>query len=206
MMGQVMQKPTNTDALTVMMADVARHQKAVEAFFAEYASAWEALAQQIAAALLNGHKVLMCGNGGSACDAMHIAGEFVGRFVRERKGMAAIALSADAGIVTAVGNDYGFEQIFARQVEALGRAGDVLIAMSTSGGSPNVLAALEAAKAHSMTTILLTGEKGRGRVGVADALFVAADMDTARVQEVHMLALHLLAGRVEQLVMEAEGA
>ncbi len=189
-----------------MMEGVTRHHKAVDAFFAQYADAWEALAQSIAGALLNGRKVLLCGNGGSACDAMHIAGEFVGRFAQERKGMAAIALSADAGILTAVGNDYGFEQIFARQLQALSCAGDVLIAMSTSGSSPNILAALSVAKEYKVTSILLTGEKGRGRVGCADELFVVAEMDTARVQEVHMLALHLLAGRVEQLVMDREGA
>lgn len=184
-----------------MFSAVKRHHAAIESFFGAYALEWEALAQEIAVRVLAGHKVMFCGNGGSACDAMHIAGEFVGRFVAERAGMAAIALSADAGIITAVGNDYGFERIFARQVEALGQAGDVLIAMSTSGSSPNVLAALDVAQKRSVLRVLLTGEKGRARSDVTDQLFAVAETDTARIQEVHMLALHALAGRVEQLVM-----
>lgn len=186
-----------------MLQDVARHQAAVASFFDEYAQAWEDTAQMVYRALLNGRKMLVCGNGGSACDAMHIVGEFVGRFVRERDGMAAIALNTDVGIITAVGNDYGFEQIFARQVQALGQEGDVLIAMSTSGGSPNVLAALAEAKRKGLKTVLMTGAKGRER-REAEHVFAVQDTETARIQEVHMLALHLLAGRVEQLMMDKE--
>jgi D-sedoheptulose 7-phosphate isomerase len=184
-----------------MFSDIKRHAVAVERFFAEYAAAWEELAHMIAAQLRQGKKLLLCGNGGSACDAMHIAGEFVGRFVRERQGLAAIALSADAGILTAVGNDYGFERVFSRQIEALGHAGDVLIAMSTSGSSPNIVAALEAARQQGVYRVLLTGERGRGRADAVEQLFAVSETDTARIQEVHMLALHLLAGRVEQLMM-----
>lgn len=174
------------------------HQSAVQGFFADHAQAWEALADVVFARLKAGKKILFCGNGGSACDAMHIAGEFVGRFAAERRGMAAIALSADAGILTAVGNDYGFESVFARQVDALAVEGDVLVAMSTSGGSANILKVLDAARSQGVMSVLLTGEKGRGRT-VADKVFVVPAYDTARIQEVHMFALHLLAGRVEKL-------
>ena len=192
---------TKSNNIEWMFSDVARHALAVERFFEEYATSWEALAQMITKQLMQDKKVLFCGNGGSACDAMHVAGEFVGRFVAERQGLAAIALSADVGILTAVGNDYGFERVFARQVEALAQAGDVLIAMSTSGSSPNVLAALQVAHTKNVTRILLTGERGRGRTSVAEHVFAVSETDTARIQEVHMLALHLLAGRVEQLMM-----
>ncbi|MBN8531006.1 MAG: SIS domain-containing protein, partial [Alphaproteobacteria bacterium] len=149
-----------------------------------------------------GNKILFCGNGGSACDAMHIAGEFVGRFVKERKGLPAIALSADSGILTAVGNDYGFEQIFARQVEALARKGDIVIALSTSGKSPNILTALEAARNAACFTVLMTGEKGVAQKDKADLLLAVPHTETARIQEAHLLALHTLAGMAEQALID----
>lgn len=178
-------------------AAVASHIEAVQGFFAAHEADLAALARRLGEAFRAGGTLLMCGNGGSACDAMHIAGEFVGRFKKERKGLPAIALPADSGIVTAIGNDYGFERIFARQVEAYGRAGDVLIALSTSGGSANVLAALSAARAQGLFTVLMTGESGRTRAGVADLLLAVPSRDTARIQETHLLALHVLAEEVE---------
>ena len=159
-----------------------------------------AFAADIAACLKNGGTLLVCGNGGSACDAQHVAGEFVGRFVEDRIALPAIALTADTSILTAVANDYRFEQIFSRQVEAYGKAGDVLIGISTSGASANVLLALEVARSNGLYTVLLTGEKGRAREAYADAVLAVPSLVTARVQEVHSLALHLLTGLVEDLL------
>ena len=173
------------------------HTEALRATIDSVGNEWDAVAAATASALDNGKTILFCGNGGSACDAMHIAGEFVGRFVHDRKALPAIALSADSGILTAVGNDYGFEQIFSRQVEAYGQKGSVLIAMSTSGTSPNVVRAIEAAAAKGMKTVLLTGERGRNAPVNPDHRIVVASDVTAHIQEVHILLLHGLASLVE---------
>jgi D-sedoheptulose 7-phosphate isomerase len=150
------------------------------------------------AALKGGGRVLACGNGGSAADAQHFAAELVGRFERERPAMAAIALTTDSSIVTAVANDYDFARVFARQVEALGRPGDVLLGISTSGGSANVLAAFEAAKAAGLTTVALTGRDG-GTVGrAADIHINVPAASTARVQEVHRTLLHAVCALIER--------
>lgn len=155
-----------------------------------------------------GGKVLVCGNGGSASDAQHFAAEFVGRFERERPGLAALALTTDTSILTAIGNDYDFNSIYSKQVQALGNPGDVLIAISTSGNSGNVLAAVAAAHAKDMTVVALTGRAG-GKLG---ALLTDTDVHicvphdrTARIQEVHGLALHCLCDAVDlQLLGEQE--
>ena len=155
-----------------------------------------------------GGKVLACGNGGSASDAQHFAAEFIGRFERERPGLAAIALTTDSSILTAVGNDYSFTEIFSKQVQALGAPGDVLLAITTSGNSANVLAAVEAAHAKEMTVIALTGRGG----GKMNELLTETDVHicvpherTARIQEVHILALHCLCDAVDlQLLGEQE--
>jgi D-sedoheptulose 7-phosphate isomerase len=155
-----------------------------------------------------GGKVLACGNGGSASDAQHFAAEFIGRFERERPGLAAIALTTDSSILTAVGNDYSFSDIFSKQVQALGQPGDVLLAITTSGNSANVLAAVEAAHAKEMTVIALTGRGG----GKMNELLTETDVHicvphdrTARIQEVHILALHCLCDAVDlQLLGEQE--
>jgi D-sedoheptulose 7-phosphate isomerase len=157
--------------------------------------------------LLNDGKILACGNGGSAADAQHFAAELVGRFERERQGLAAIALSTDTSILTALGNDYAFDQVFARQVAALGRAGDVLLAISTSGNSGNVLAAIAVAHEREMPVIALTGRDG-GKIGKALAeqdihLNVPAQR-TARVQEVHLLIIHCLCDGIDSLLMGTE--
>ncbi len=174
------------------------HRAAVDGFLANEGAAIEALAKRCAEALSHNKKLLFCGNGGSACDAMHIAGEFVGRFVEDRRALAAIALSADTGIITAVANDYAYADIFSRQIEALGQAGDVLIALSTSGRSPNVVKALAAAKEKGLVTALFTGEKYRSGAGIAaDFVLVVPSLITAHVQEAHMVALHGLATLIE---------
>jgi D-sedoheptulose 7-phosphate isomerase len=155
-----------------------------------------------------GGKVLACGNGGSASDAQHFAAEFVGRFERERPGLAAIALTTDTSILTAIGNDYDFNSIYSKQVQALGAPGDVLLAISTSGNSANVLAAVEAARAKDMTVIALTGRGGgklRERLGETDVHICVPHERTARIQEVHILVLHCLCDAVDlQLLGEQE--
>jgi D-sedoheptulose 7-phosphate isomerase len=155
-----------------------------------------------------GGKVLSCGNGGSAADAQHFAAEFVGRFERERPGLAAVALTTDTSILTAVANDYDFEAVFAKQVQALGQPGDVLLAMTTSGNSPNVLAAIAAARAKEMTVIALTGNTGgkvRERLTDTDVHICVPHERTARIQEVHLLVLHCLCDAVDlQLLGEQE--
>jgi D-sedoheptulose 7-phosphate isomerase len=149
-------------------------------------------------ALRGGGRILACGNGGSATDAQHFAGELVGRFERERKAMAAIALTADTSILTALANDYDYRLVFARQVEALGRPGDVVLGISTSGGSANVLAAFESAKAGGMTTVAMTGRDG-GAVGrAADIHINVATPSTARAQEVHRTLLHAICALIER--------
>ena len=155
-------------------------------------------AAAIAEAIRRGGKVLLFGNGGSAADAQHVAAEFVGRFERERRALAAIALSTDTSVVTAIGNDYGFDRIFARQVEALGRPGDVAIGISTSGRSPNVVAGLEAARRLGLKTVALTGRDG-GAVGAAAAIHINVPSgSTARAQEVHRTLLHVICDLVER--------
>jgi D-sedoheptulose 7-phosphate isomerase len=179
------------------------HYRVMRACVSEQAAGLLALSDALTDILRRGGKLLVCGNGGSACDAMHIAGEFVGRFTRERAGLPAIALSADTSILTAVGNDYGFEQVFARQVEAYGQQGDLLITLSTSGKSPNVLKALEMARTRGLATALFTGSRGAGMTAVADHLIVAPSDNTARVQEAHIFLLHALADRVEAAIAES---
>jgi D-sedoheptulose 7-phosphate isomerase len=155
-------------------------------------------ADAVGDALRLGNKVLVFGNGGSAADSQHFAAELVGRFGRERRALPAIALTTDTSALTAIGNDYGFDRVFARQVEALGRKGDVAIGISTSGASRNVVAALEAARAAGMTTIALTGRDGGEAGAAADVHVNVPSPATPRVQEVHRTILHVICELVEQ--------
>ena len=139
-----------------------------------------------------GNKVLVCGNGGSATDASHFATELVVRFAKERRALPAICLTSDSGILTAAGNDYGFEEIFARQVAAFGVSGDVLICLTTSGKSKNLIRALEEAKGRGLKTIAFLGRDGGSTVGIADVDVLVQSDSTARVQEAHQLLLHVL--------------
>ncbi len=167
----------------------------------------EPLAQAVGAianALGNGGRILACGNGGSAADAQHFAAELVGRFERERPELAAIALSTDSSILTAIGNDYGFEQVFARQVRALGQPGDVLLAISTSGNSPNVIEAVRAAQERDMLVVAMSG-KGGGRLSAllsdVDVHLCVPHERTARIQEMHLLMLHCICDGVDWTLM-----
>jgi D-sedoheptulose 7-phosphate isomerase len=151
-------------------------------------------------ALNQGNKVLLFGNGGSAADAQHIAAEFVGRFAFNRPALPALALSVNASSLTAIGNDYGFDVVFSRQIEALGRPGDVAIGISTSGNSPNVLKGMSAAKRITLQTIALTGCTGGELKNAADHCICVPSTDTARIQECHILIGHILSELVEQTI------
>jgi D-sedoheptulose 7-phosphate isomerase len=156
--------------------------------------------QAILACVTSGGKVLACGNGGSAADAQHFAAEFVGRYERERPELGAIALTTDSSIITAIANDYSFNEIFSKQVRALGGAGDVLLAISSSGNSANIIAAIEAAHTREMTVVALTG-KGGGKIGAmlreTDVHICVPHDRTARIQEVHLLTLHCICDGVD---------
>jgi len=152
----------------------------------------------LAAAFRHGRRVLVFGNGGSASDAQHVAAEFVGRFHKERRAVAAIALTTDTSILTAIGNDQGFDRVFARQIEALGESGDVAIGITTSGGSRNVVEAFAVAKDRGLTTVAVTGRDGGEAGRIADVHLNVPDRSTARVQEVHRTLLHVICELVEE--------
>ena len=176
-------------ALTLMMQDTA------------LLAATRAIAAAIIAALRAGNKLLIIGNGGSAADAQHIAAEIVGRYKQDRPAYAAIALTTDTSALTAIANDYGFESVFARQVEGLGRRGDVLLALSTSGRSPNILAALRSARERGLVTIGFTGAKGEALGALCDHLLVAPSDDTPVIQQIHLTIAHGICDEIEQTLM-----
>jgi len=159
------------------------------------------IAAVMIAALRAGNKILLIGNGGSAADAQHIAAEIIGRYKQDRPGWAAIALTTDSSALTAIANDYGFEQVFARQVEGLGQRGDVLLAFSTSGRSPNILAALRKARELGLVTIGFTGTKGEALGSHCDHLFVSPGDDTPVVQQIHLTIAHGICDEIEQTLM-----
>lgn len=157
-----------------------------------------AIADAITRAFRAGGKLMIAGNGGSAADAQHIAGEFVARLNFDRDPLPAIALAADAAVLTAIGNDYGFDRAFERQVRGLGRPGDVFLAISTSGRSPNVLAALKAARKMSITTVGFTGDGERELAAYCDHCLAAPAVETALIQQIHIVAAHAICGLVER--------
>ena len=159
------------------------------------------IADAIIAALRADKKLLIIGNGGSAADAQHIAAEIVGRYKKDRPGYAAIALTTDTSALTAITNDYGFEQVFARQVEGLGQRGDVLLALSTSGRSPNIIAALRKAREQGLVTIGFTGTKGKAMGVSCDHLLIAPSDDTPVIQQIHLAVAHGICDEIEQAMM-----
>ena len=158
------------------------------------------------AALRAGRKLLFCGNGGSAADAQHWAGELVSRFHYDRPGLPAIALTTDSSILTAIGNDYGYDRVFARQVEALGVSGDVLVAISTSGNSPNVVAAIEAARLRGLATIGFTGQGGGSMATLCDVCLRIPSASTPRIQEGHEVLGHALCAMIEAAIFPRPAA
>lgn len=161
-------------------------------------------AMQIVKSLKAGGKVLFFGNGGSAADAQHLAAEFTGRYLKERRALPALALHGNSSAVTAIGNDYGFDRVFARQMEALGKEGDVAVGISTSGNSPNVLRALQAAKSKGIYTVALTGASGGLMKKVADCTLCIPSEETPRIQECHILTGHIICEIAEEMLLEAE--
>ncbi len=181
----------------------ATKQKAVEVMAAPIANAVELLVN----ALTNGCKIMACGNGGSAADCQHFAAELVGRFERERPGLAAIALTTDTSALTAIGNDYSYDEVFSKQVYALGQPGDVLLAISTSGNSKNVVRAIEAAHEREMLVVTLTGKGGgkmKAMLGQNDVDLCVPHDKTARIQEVHILTIHCLCDGIDLMLLGEE--
>jgi len=182
----------------VIQEAVETHRKMVAAFEASATGTIIAIAEMIVQSLRAGGTLYLCGNGGSAADAQHIAGEFIGRFRIERRALPAVALSTDTSVLTCIGNDYDFDRVFARQVEALAKPGDLLWAFSTSGTSPNVLQAAEAARRKGVRVIAFTGRANSKLQASADLCFCAEAALTARSQEIHQLAYHIICDLVEQ--------
>ncbi len=177
--------------------------EARERFFAEKSESLVELGRAISVCMAKGGKILLCGNGGSAADCQHLAAEFVNRFKLERPPLPAIALTTDTSALTAIGNDYGFEQVFLKQVQALGNAGDVFIGISTSGTSPNVVSALKEAKRKNLVTVGMTGDGGGEMVALCDHMVMIPSADTAVIQEVHIAAGHILCHLVDHFLFEA---
>jgi D-sedoheptulose 7-phosphate isomerase len=186
------------DLAEYFRGEFARHKSIAEATEEAVRPAFERLAESCRQAIKGDGKILFCGNGGSAADAQHLAAELVGRFQVNRRALPAIALTTDTSILTALANDFAFDTVFARQVEALARPGDVLIGISTSGNSPNVLKALDAAKGLGATAAGLAGRDGGAMVGRADPLLVVPSDVTARIQEMHILLGHMLCDVIER--------
>jgi D-sedoheptulose 7-phosphate isomerase len=193
--------PDSFDTTSVFGQAIAEHLAVIRALPAQQKEL-ERIAHAMTNAVLAGKKVLWCGNGGSAADSQHLAAEFVGRFRRERRGLPSIALTTDTSVLTAIANDYGFEDVFRRQVEALCAEGDVIVGISTSGNSKNVCAALETARSLGAFTVAFTGMHGGALASIADVTLCIASKDTARIQEGHILCGHMLCDWIELSVCE----
>lgn len=182
-----------------LSAIIQHHREAVEKSFSpDQIEVLETIAEAIHKAFRNGGKLLLCGNGGSAADCQHIAAEFIARFKLERKSLPAIALTTDTSILTALANDYSYDRVFARQVEGLGARGDVLIGLSTSGNSKNVLEAVRTAKAQGLITVAFTGGSGGELAKLCDIVFLARTSMTPHIQEIHITSLHAVSEVVEK--------
>lgn len=178
--------------------ELAAHVEAIQGTVSGSSAVIVEIVTRLCTCFEQGGKLLVCGNGGSAADAQHFVAEFMNRFRADRRPWPAIALSTDTSVLTSISNDAAFKDVFARQVEALGRPGDVLLALSTSGGSANVLAALKAGRQRGMVTVGFTGEAGAERMGTdCDILLAVPSRDTARIQECHVFVYHYIAGVVE---------
>ena len=190
-----------TKTSELIQAMVAESIRIKTEFFDANAERIAEVAEVMAHGFKTGHKVLIFGNGGSAADAQHIAAEFVGRFIVERGPLPAMSLSTDTSMLTALGNDYGFENVFARQVSAHGQAGDTAIGISTSGNSPNVLLGLETARKRGMYTVGLTGESGGKMAEMTEVLFRVPSSYTPRIQETHIMIGHVICELIDSLLI-----
>src|SRR3954447_16162942 len=188
--------PNRTGSVSLYVKTIEDHIMVVEQLKSQQ-DLFENIADQMIRAIRGGKKILWCGNGGSAADSQHLAAELVGRFRRERRGWASIALTTDTSILTAIANDYGYDAVFARQVEALCQPGDLLVGISTSGNSPNVCRAVECARSLGAFTAGMTGQGGGQLASLTDACLRVPSNDTARVQECHTVFGHMLCDRVE---------
>lgn len=184
--------------IPAIKTQLAQHRALISTIEDTMAAAIAEAATTLADALATGHKLLVCGNGGSAADAQHFAAEIIGRFKLERAALPAIALTTDSSVLTAIGNDYGFDAVFSRQVEGLGLPGDVVFGISTSGNSPNVLAALAKASQLGCRTVALLGRDGGSIKSVADHALIVPSTDTPRIQEGHVTIIHIICDLVEQ--------
>ena len=184
---------------------IQKSQKSLSAMLADHAllARVEAAAESCITALNNSGKILLAGNGGSAADAQHIAGEFVGRFAFDRPSLPAIALTTDTSILTAIGNDYGYDMLFARQVQAHARQGDIFICYSTSGQSPSVISALQEAKKRGVVCIGMTGNRGGPMQELCDHYLDVPSSETPTIQEGHAVLGHIICGLVERAIFEA---
>lgn len=182
----------------MIIEQIKQHQKVVNELMEKNIPIIENIAKLCQQAIHDRNKIILCGNGGSAADSQHIAAEFVGRFVKERVSLPAIALTTDTSILTAVGNDYGYDEVFRRQVEGLGREGDVLIGISTSGNSKNVLSAFAQAKKMGIYTVAFTGGKNSKSEDIADIVLKVPSTVTARIQECHILVGHIICQYVDK--------
>lgn len=191
-------KTTESINLSVIQDEIQEHIEVAKKALKTLSPIILETAQTLHEALSKGNKILICGNGGSAADSQHFAAELTGRYKRERKGLSAIALSTDTSALTAIGNDYGYEFVFSRQVEALAKEGDVVIGISTSGNSKNVVHALEVANKLNCTTISLSGRDGGVIKSLCDHNLVAPSDDTPRIQEIHIICIHLLCELLER--------
>ncbi len=189
---------------TVLSASLNEHQALFELIASETVASISECAQLLIDTVENGNKILICGNGGSAADAQHIAAEFVGRYESERRALPAIALTTDTSALTAIANDYGFERVFARQVEALASKGDCLIAISTSGNSPNVIAAVMEARRRGCSIIGMTGRNGKKLASLSDTCIMIPAERTARIQEAHITIAHIWCEMIDKKIGGAE--
>lgn len=178
------------------------NQKVTEQFIKENAREIVVLAEKIVFAFTNDRKLMICGNGGSAADAQHLAAEFVNRFLLERPPLPAIALTTDTSVITSIGNDYSFDEIFSKQIKSIGVEGDILLALSTSGKSPNVLNAVKTAESRGIYTVGLTGGDGGQLKDLADSVLIVDNEATPRIQEAHILAGHMVCQLVDYILFQ----
>lgn len=202
-----MQQNPEALALASMTRQLEESRAVSEDFFRRSSAQLVNVAKLMGDTIGRGNKLLICGNGGSASDSLHFSGEMVGRMMRERRPLPAIALTGDVSALTAIGNDYGYEHVFSRGVEALGREGDILFAISTSGKSPNVLKAVESARKRKMKVVALTGKDGGPLGKMADLhLNVALGQNSPRIQETHIQVIHLLVDLMDEFFLSDSGA